>query len=332
MKNPDLNPNIFTDTPDLAATRAGYGEGLLLAGEANQNIVALSADLVDSTKTGDFAKKFPDRFFETGIAEQNMAGMAAGLAMGGKIPFIASYAVFSPGRNWDQLRVSCAYSDLHVVVVGAHSGLSVGPDGATHQALEDIAMVRALPNTTIIQPCDSVEAKKATMAAAHLSGVVYLRLTREPTPVITTESTPFVVGKATVLRRGTDVTLVACGPLLFRALQAAEELEKDGISAEVINNHTIKPLDDVTLTASFRKTGAVVTVEEHQIIGGLHGAIAELAAQELPVPIEPVGMPNKFGESGEPDQLFEKYGMTVEKIIAAAKRAIDRKDRSKEGK
>ena len=325
MKNPELNPKLFTSEPELATTREGYGEGLVLAGEANENIVALSADLVDSTKTGDFAKKFPERFFETGIAEQNMMGMAAGLAMGGKIPFVASYAVFSPGRNWDQLRVSCAYSDLHVVVVGAHSGLSVGPDGATHQALEDIAMLRAVPNVTIIQPCDSVEARKATMAAANLSGVVYLRLTREATPVITTESTPFVIGKATVLRHGKDVTLIACGPLLARALLAAEELEKKNISAEVIDNHTIKPLDEITLTASFKKTGAVVTVEEHQIIGGLHGAIAELAAQEWPVPIEPIGMPNSFGESGEPDELYEKYGMTVAHIVKAAERVVSRK-------
>lgn len=323
--NSHLHPNLFTDTPDLKATRDGYGVGLVQAGEADSNVVALCADLTESTRSQSFADRFPDRFFELGVAEQNMMGMAAGLALGGKIPYLASYAVFSPGRNWDQLRVSAAYSNLHVVVAGAHAGVSVGPDGATHQALEDIAMLRALPNLTIIVPCDDEETRKATLAAAHLDGVVYVRFGREKTPVITTAATPFVVGKITTLQEGSDVTIVACGALVAEALYAARELETKGISAEVINCHTVKPLDRVGLVESFKKTGAVVTVEEHQIIGGLHGAIAELAAQDHPIPIEPVGMPNSFGESGEPGELLSKYGMSASSIVSAVKKVIARK-------
>lgn len=324
--NLHLHPNLFTNHPDLAATRDGYGEGLVQAGEGNPNVVALCADLTESTRSQAFAEKFPERFFELGVAEQNMLGLACGLAMGGKIPYLASYAVFSPGRNWDQLRVSAAYSNLHIVVAGAHAGLSVGPDGATHQALEDVAMLRAVPNVTIIVPCDAEETRKATLASTHLNGVVYLRFAREQTPLITTVETPFVVGKATVLQTGRDVTIVACGPLVAEALVAARELSaQHNISAEVINCHTVKPLDRAGLIRSFKKTGAVVTVEEHQIIGGLHGAVAELTAQELPVPIEPVGMPNTFGESGEPTELLKKYGMTAKDILIAAMRVIARK-------
>jgi transketolase len=326
---PHLHPKLFTDKPELVPTRDGYGIGLVQAGEADPNVVALCADLTESTRTQAFAEKFPERFFEVGVAEQHMLGLAAGLAMGGKIPYLASYAVFSPGRNWDQLRVSAAYSNLHSIVAGAHAGLSVGPDGATHQALEDIALLRAVPNVTIVVPCDAEETRKATLAAAHLPGVVYLRFAREKTPVITTAETPFVVGKASVLLAGRDVTLVACGPLVAETLFAAKELnERHHISAEVINCHTIKPLDRPSLIRSFKKTGAVVTVEEHQIIGGLHGAVAELAAQEHPVPIEPVGMPNCFGESGEPGELLEKYGMTVKDIVKAAMNATARKVRA----
>ncbi len=327
--NPHLHPNLFTDTPELAATRDGYGTGLVQAGEGNPNVVALCADLTESTRSQAFADKFPERFFELGVAEQNMLGLACGLALGGKIPYLASYAVFSPGRNWDQLRVSAAYSNLHIVVAGAHAGVSVGPDGATHQALEDIAMLRAVPNVSIIVPCDAEEARKATLAAAHLDGVVYLRFGREKTPVITTDQTPFVVGKITTLVEGSDVSIIACGPLVAEALFAARELEAThSISAEVINCHTIKPLDRSGLITSMQKTGCAVTVEEHQIIGGLHGAIAELTAQERPIPIEPVGMPNAFGESGEPRELLAKYGMTSEAIIHAAQRAVSRKQAS----
>ncbi len=323
MKN-HLHPKLFTE-PEMVPNRTGFGEGLVDAGNANPNVVAIAADLTESVREDGFAKQFPERFFQVGVAEQNMMGIAAGLALGGKIPYVASYAVFSPGRNWDQLRVSVAYSGLHVVVVGAHAGVSVGPDGATHQALEDIAMLRAIPNLTLIVPADSVEARKATLAAAYLDGPIYIRLAREKTPVITTKTAPFTVGKAEVLRDGTDVTIVAAGPLLAEALFAARELKDQGIEAEVINCHTIKPLDAEALIKSFRKTGAVVTVEEHQIIGGLHGAIAELAAQQFPVPIEPIGMPNSFGESGQPDELLIKYGMKAVNIVEAVKRAIARK-------
>lgn len=323
-----LHLKLFSDSPDLVSTRDGYGEGLVQAGEGNPNVVALCADLTESTRSQAFAEKFPERFFELGVAEQNMLGLACGLAMGGKIPYLASYAVFSPGRNWDQLRVSAAYSNLHIVVAGAHAGLSVGPDGATHQALEDIALLRAVPNVTIVVPCDAEETRKATLAAAHLTSVVYLRFAREKTPLITTAETPFVVGKVSVLQVGRDVTLVACGPLVAEALVAARELStKHNISAEVINCHTVKPLDRHSLIRSFKKTGAVVTVEEHQITGGLHGAIAELAAQEHPVPIEPVGMPNVFGESGEPEELLAKYGMTAKDIVGTAVKVIARKRR-----
>ena len=325
MDQSSVHSKLYTE-PDLRPTRDGFGDGLVQAGEGNPNVVALCADLTESTRVQGFADKFPERFFEMGVAEQNMLGVAAGLAMGGKIPYLASYAVFSPGRNWDQLRVSGAYSDLHIIVVGAHAGVSVGPDGATHQALEDIAMLRAVPNVSIIVPCDAEEARKATLAAAHLDGVVYLRLAREKTPVITTEQTPFVVSNITTLVEGSDVSIITAGPLLAEALLAARDLQsKHHISAEVINCHTIKPLDRAGLVKSIQKTGCAVTVEEHQITGGLHGAIAELSAQEHPIPIEPVGMPNTFGESGEPVELLEKYGMTMKAIVAATMRAIARK-------
>lgn len=320
----ELHPKLFTD-PELVPTRNGYGEGLVLAAEADGNVVALCADLTESTRTQPFAEKFPERFFEVGVAEQHMMGMAAGLALGGKIPYLASYAVFSPGRSWDQLRVSAAYSNLHVVVAGAHAGLSVGPDGATHQALEDIAMVRALPNVTVIVPCDAVETRKATLAALHLPGVVYLRFGREKTPVITTNDTPFTVGTIQVLQPGKDVSIIAAGSLLAEALVAAKQLKQRGISAEVVNCHTIKPLDRAGLAASLGKTGAAVTVEEHQIIGGLHGAIAELSVQECPVPIEAVGMFDRFGESGTPDELLAKYNMTAPAIVRAVMKVLKRK-------
>lgn len=306
-------------------TRNGYGEGLLALGETNPNVVVLTGDLADSTRVLPFAKKYPERFIECGVAEQNMMGIAAGLAAAGKISFVSSYAVFVPGRCWDQLRVSVCYSNLPVKVAGAHSGISVGPDGATHQALEDIAIVRAIPNITVIVPCDAIETKKATIAAAALPGPVYFRFAREKTPVFTTEKTPFVVGRAEVFREGKDVTIIGCGPLLYKALVAAEELKKKKIHAEVINCHTIKPLDVKTIVASAKKTGAVVTVEEHQITGGLAGAVAEALAQRCPVPMEFVGMPNSFGESGQPEELLEKYGMGVKDILVAVARVLKRK-------
>lgn len=320
-----LNPKLFDPEVEQVPTRDGYGEGLVALGEKNENVVVLTGDLSASTRANMFAEKFPERFIEVGVAEQNMMGIAAGLALSGKIPFVSSYAVFVPGRCWDQLRVSVCYSKANVKVAGAHSGISVGPDGATHQALEDIATVRVLPNIVVEVPCDSIEAKKTTIAIGENKGPAYFRFHREKTPVITTAESPFKIGKAEVFRVGTDVSIIACGPLVYQSMVAAKELEKDGISVEVINNHTIKPIDKLTLASSAKKTGAVVTVEEHQINGGLGGAVAEVLAENYPVPMERIGMPDSFGESGAPEELLEKYGMSVKKIKEAVKTVISRK-------
>lgn len=306
-----------------SATRDGFGEALVELGEQNKNVVVLTADLAESTKVLDFAKKFPERFIECGVAEQNMAGIAAGLAAEGKIPFITSYAVFSPGRNWDQIRVSICYSNLPVKIIGCHTGLSVGPDGATHQALEDISMMRVLPNMTVVVPCDAPQAKQATIAISNIIGPCYLRLTREKTPVI---NSSFKIGKAEILETyGHDAAIVACGPLVYQALKASQELNDEGIKTMVINNHTIKPLDKVTLLKVARDCGAVVTVEEHQIAGGMGSAVCELLSANYPIPMEYIGMPDSFGESGEPEQLLAKYGMSIGKIKEAVKSVIDRK-------
>ncbi len=305
-------------------TRNGYGEGLVEAGEKNKNVVVLCADLTESTRSLAFQEKFPERFVEVGVAEQNMAGLAVGMAYAGKIPFISSYAVFSPGRNWDQIRVNVCYNNANVKIAGAHAGISVGPDGATHQALEDIAITRVLPNMTVVVPCDYLETKKATLAVAESKGPLYLRFAREKTPVFTTTKTPFKIGRAEIFREGKDVSVVACGPLVHETLLAAEELKKE-ISVEVINSHTIKPLDKKTIVASVKKTGCVVTVEEHQITGGLGGAVAECLAENYPVPMERVGMPDSFGESGEPQELLAKYGMTKDDIIKKIKKVLKRK-------
>ncbi|MDP2720961.1 MAG: transketolase family protein [bacterium] len=320
-----LNPKLFDPEVEQVPTRNGYGEGVVVLGEKNPDVVVLTGDLSESTRANMFEEKFPERFIECGVAEQNMMGIAAGLALSGKIPFVSSYAVFVPGRCWDQLRVSVCYSKANVKVAGAHAGISVGPDGATHQALEDVATVRVLPNIVVVVPCDSIETRKVTIAAGEHVGPFYFRYTREKTPVITTEETPFKIGKAEIFREGEDVTIVACGPLVYQALVAAEELEKEGVKAEVINNHTIKPIDKLTLASSAKKTGAVVTVEEHQINGGLGGAVAEVLAENYPVPMERIGMPDTFGESGEPNQLLEKYGMSVKKIKEAVKTVMKRK-------
>ena len=325
MTSARLNPKLFDPEVEQVPTRDGYGQGVVALGEKNPNVVVLTGDLSESTRANMFEEKFPERFIECGVAEQNMMGIAAGLALSGKIPFVSSYAVFVPGRCWDQLRVSVCYSKANVKVAGAHSGISVGPDGATHQALEDIASVRVLPNIVVEVPCDAIEAKKTTIAIGEHKGPAYFRFAREKTPVITTQEAPFKIGKAEVFREGTDVTIVACGPLVYQALVAAKELEKEGIEAEVINNHTIKPIDKLTLASSAKKTGAVVAVEEHQINGGLGGAVAEVLAENFPAPMERVGMPDTFGESGEPNQLLEKYGMSVKKIKEAAKTVIKRK-------
>lgn len=306
-------------------TRQGYGEGLVEAGKKNPNIVVLCADLTESTRSILFKEAFPERFIEMGVAEQNMVAVAAGLENVGKVPFISSYAVFSPGRNNEQIRTLISYSGRNVKIAGAHAGISVGPDGATHQALEDIALMRVQPRMTVIVPCDSIETRKATIAAAELKGPVYLRFAREKTPVITSEESPFEIGKANILRRGKDAAIIACGPLLYNALVAAEELAEEGIECAVINNHTIKPMDEKTIIEAAKSSGAIVTVEEHQIMGGLGSAVAEVLAKNFPAPIEFVGVDDRFGESGKPEELIEKFGMGAENIKKAVKKAIKRK-------
>jgi transketolase len=321
----NLNPKLFDSDVEQAGTRDGYGQGLIELGEKNPNVVVLTADLAESTRVEEFGKKYPERFVECGVAEQNMMGIAAGLALSGKIPYVSSYAVFSPGRSWDQLRVSVCYTQANVKVAGAHTGISVGPDGATHQALEDIAIVRVLPNIVVEVPCDVHEARKTTLASADHKGPFYFRFGREKTPIITTAETPFEIGKVITLRDGDDVSIVACGPLVYQSLLAAEQLATEGISARVINNHTIKPIDKLGLAKAAKETGAIVTVEEHQITGGLGGAVAEALGESYPVPIERVGMPDTFGESGNPAELYEKYGMSISKIKEAAKSVIKKK-------
>jgi transketolase len=327
MLNPEvkLNSKIFNKDIEQKPTREGFGEGLVLAGESNPNVVVLCADITNSTCCNFFKEKFPERFIEMGIAEQNMAVVAAGLALSGKIPFISSYATFSPGRNWEQIRTFIAYSNTNVNIVGAHAGISTGPDGATHQATEDLAIMRVLPNIRIFIPCDAIEAKKATVAAAKIWGPDYLRLTREKTPVFTTEETPFIPGKAEIFWESTkpECLIIGCGPLLYNALIAAQELQKeDSIHTIVLNNHTLKPLDEKKIIELAKKCRAVVTVEEHQVAGGLGGAVAELLAKHCPTPMEFIGMQDTFGESGPMNQLIEKYGMGVEAIKKAVVKVI----------
>jgi transketolase len=329
MLNPaaKLNPKLFDPELEQKAIRDGYGEGLVLAGEENKNVVALCADLAESTRAEAFAKKFPERFFECGVAEQNMATIAAGLGVSGKIAFISSYATFSPGRNWEQIRTTIAYNDANVKIAGHHAGISVGPDGATHQAVEDIATMRAMPNMRVIVPCDAIEAKKAAYAAARIWGPVYLRFAREKTAVITTEETPFTPGKAEAFweSKKPQVAIVACGPLVYQALLAARELDKEKIGTVVLNCHTVKPMDEKTIVGWARKCGAVVTVEEHTVKGGLGGAVAEVLAKNHPVPMEFVGMQDVFGESGPPPELIKKYGMDARDVKTAVKKVIRRK-------
>ena len=288
--NKFLNPKLFDKDVEQVPTRNGYGEGVVELGGRSQEIVVLTGDLKESTRVEEFAKTFPDRFIECGVAEQNMMGIAAGLAASGKIPFVSSYAVFSPGRSWDQLRVSVCYSNLNVNIVGAHTGVSVGPDGVTHQALEDIAITRVLPNMTVVVPCDAIETKKATLVAAGMAGPYYSRFAREKTPVITTPETPFKIGRAEIFADyGEDAAILACGPLVYQSLIAAKELEKEGIGVTVVNNHTIKPMDVGMIMKVARNCGVVVTVEEHQVMGGMGSAVAEVLAKNYPVPMEMIG-------------------------------------------
>lgn len=314
----ELATNALSVDVKQEPIRSGFGRGLVMVGERNPAIMALCADLTDSTKMNAFAEKFPERFVEVGIAEQNLVTVASGLALMGKIPFVSSYAAFSPGRNWEQIRTTVCLNQTNVNIVGSHAGVSVGPDGATHQMLEDIALMRVLPSMTVVVPCDSIEAEKATIALAGQPGGSYLRLAREKSPVITTAATAFSLGKAQVFREGADVTIVACGLMVYQALKAAEALAKKGIDAEVINCAVIKPLDTATLIKSIKKTGRVVTAEEGQIAGGLGGAIAELAGEHHPVPMRRIGMQDHFGESGTPDELLEYFGLDAKHIAAAA--------------
>lgn len=298
--------------------RKGFGRGLVAAGKANENVVAACADLTDSTQMSLFKEAFPERFIEVGVAEQNLVTVGSGLAAMGKIPFVSSYAAFSPGRNWEQIRTTICLNDRPVKIVGSHAGISVGPDGATHQMLEDIALMRVLPNMVVIVPGDSLEAQKATEAMAQDKRPNYLRLAREATPIITTEKTPFEIGKAYVYAPGKDLTIISTGTMTYQAMDAAHRLYLQGIDAEVVHVPTIKPLDAVTILKSVQKTGHVITVEEAQINGGLGGAIAELLSEEHPAKLKRLGMRDRFGESGKPDELLEKFGLTAKHIMMSA--------------
>lgn len=331
MLNPKLklNPKVFNVDVEQVPIRKGFGQGLLAAGEADKNVVALCADLTESTVMIFFKEKFPERFVEVGVAEQNLVTTASGLAAMGKIPFCSSYAMFSPGRNWEQIRTTIAYNDRPVKIVGSHAGISVGPDGGTHQALEDIALMRVMPNMDVISPCDAIEAKKATLALAQTGKPGYLRLAREKTPIITTEETPMQIGQAEIYWMPelglAQVGIIATGGLLHRALLAAKELEAEGLKTKVMNLSSIKPIDVNAIVTLARESKAIVTVEEHQIAGGMGSAVAEVLAQNYSVPTEFVGVCNKFGQSGTPDELVEHYGMGKDSIKEAVRKVLGRK-------
>lgn len=305
-------------------TRKGFGRGLVKAGELNDQVIALCADLTGSTQIEPFALKFPERFIEVGIAEQNLVTVASGLAKMGKIPFTASYAAFSPGRNWEQIRTTICLNNQKVVIVGAHAGLYTGPDGATHQMLEDIALMRVLPNMVVVVPGDAIEAEKATIAIASDPRPAYIRLARDNTPIVTTDKTPFQIGKAYVFSEGRDLTIISTGVMTPLALDAAERLFHDGIDAEVIHCPTIKPLDAATILTSVKKTKRVITIEEAQINGGLGGAVSELLGEELPTPIIRMGVKDVFGQSGTPDELLKHYGLTAKHIMLNAHSIMER--------
>ncbi|MBN1822869.1 MAG: transketolase family protein [Endomicrobiales bacterium] len=307
------------------ATRFGFGEGLLELGKKNPKVFALGADTAASVALNIFAEAFPERFVNVGVAEQNMMGVAAGLAVAGWIPYAATYGVFAAGRPWEQIRTTICYSNLNVKIGGSHSGVMVGPDGATHQALEEIAIMRCLPNMTVIVPCDMVETKKATMEASRIDGPVYIRYGRESVPIITSEKTPFKIGRAEVLTEGKDVAIMACGTMVYEALVAAEALESKGIGARVVNVHTIKPIDEKTIADAARECGAVVTAEEHQIHGGFGSAVAEVLVKNAPVPVEMVGIMDVFGESGNPADLMKHFKLKDTDIVRAVEKVLKRK-------
>jgi transketolase len=322
-----LKPDLSFDSIEKVPTRNGYGEGLLEAGKRDDRVVALCCDLTESTRTNLFAEEFPERFFQIGIAEQNMASVGSGMAAMGKVPFIASYAMFSPGRNWEQIRTTICYNNANVKVVGAHAGISVGPDGATHQAIEDMAIMRVVPNMLVIAPADIHEARKATLAIAQYEGPAYIRLGRAGTPVVTTPESPFEIGKAERMYTRDEahdrkVGIVVTGSLLFNALMAAKELNEKGIGASVLHMATVKPLDGEVLVAFAAEHGALVTVEEHQIAGGLGGAVAEHLAECCPTRLARVGVNDRFGESGEPEELITHFGLDTPGIVAAAERVV----------
>lgn len=329
MLNPDLflNEYLFDKDVDRAPTRNGYGEGLMSLGESHPEVVALSADLTESTRTDAFSKAYPDRFVQVGVAEQNMAAVAAGLAVSGKIPFIASYATFSPGKNWETIRTTAVYNRANVKIAGHHAGIMTGPDGATHQATEDVAITRCWPDITIFVPCDSIEAKKATVAAAEVDGPVYLRYSRDKTPVMTTEKTPFKPGELAKfwVSQKPQATIFAMGYMLHYALLAAKGLEALDIEVTVVNVPTIKPINIKQLVDLAAESGAAITVEDHQVAGGLGGLVAETLGLHQPMPIEYIGLQDTFAESGSPSELVEKYSMGTQSIQTAVKRAIKRK-------
>ncbi|MEK7081916.1 MAG: transketolase C-terminal domain-containing protein [Patescibacteria group bacterium] len=313
--------------PKLKSTRAGFGEGLVLAGEKDKRVVALTADLKESVCMSVFAEKFPERFIEVGVAEQNLAGVASGMAAMGKIPFIGSFAIFSPGRNWEQIRTTICYNNQPVKIIGSHAGLSASADGGSHQMLEDIALTRVLPNMIVLSPCDAIEAKKMAVAAAAINKPVYIRLSRAETPIITSEETPFEIGKAEMVfeAKKPKVGIIATGPILHKALIAAKELSESGVTVSVMNLATIKPLDEKVVIKLAKETGAIVTVEEHQIAGGMGSAVAELLAQKEPVPIEFVGVRDQFGQTGTYEELLNLYGLSVLKIKQAVRRVMKKK-------
>ncbi len=312
-------------------TRFGFGEGLVVLGERYDNVVVLGGDITGSVMTSMFKEKFPDRFFSIGIAEQNATTIAAGLALSGKIPFFASYGAFCAFRNADQLRISACYNEANIKIGGGHAGISVGPDGATHQVLEEISFLRTLPNMTLLVPCDSNETLKATIAIGEKEGPAYIRFGRSPVPLFTTDETAFEIGKAQIFREGNDVALVACGAMVWEAMLAADKLAERGIQARVVNSPSIKPFDVQTITEAARDCGAIVTAEEHQVHGGLGGAVAEVTAKNAPVPIEFVGVKDSFGGSGEPEELMRIFGLTWKEIYASALIAMARRDKDSSG-
>ncbi len=336
-----LNPNLFDKDVEQIPIRKGFGEGLLKAAELDKRIVGLCADLVESTHMNTFKAKFPERFIEVGVAEQNLAGLASGMSAMGKIPFITSYAMFSPGRNWEQIRTTIAYNNRPVKIAGSHAGVSVGPDGGTHQAIEDIAITRVIPRMVVISPCDAIEAFKATIACSRIDSPTYIRLAREKTPIITTDETPFEIGKAEILFDSRkvafnpahkasvagklDIGIIATGALLYKALKVARKLNQEGKRVAVVNLSTIKPLDEDTVVRLARDAGAIVTVEEHQVAGGMGSAVAECLAKNYPVPMEFIGVRDQFGQSGTPDELLDLYGMGEKDIHSAVLKLLLRK-------